>query len=73
MRDRGAETFARLKDFEVRGVHKEEPWDKQIRSINPIGIVICLKHEIKVKTSPDQVIRASVRSVPAFSGYLTGL
>jgi hypothetical protein len=72
-RDRGAEKFGSLKDFEVRGVHKKEPWDKRIRSINPIGTVICLKQEMKVKTSLDRVIRVSIRSVPAFSRYLVGL
>jgi hypothetical protein len=32
--------FGSLKDFEVHGIHKKEPWDKQIRSINPIGMVM---------------------------------
>jgi hypothetical protein len=52
-RDQGAEKFGSLKDFEVCNVHKKEPWDKLIRSINPIGTVICLKHEMKVETSLD--------------------
>jgi hypothetical protein len=56
--DRGAEKFENLKDFEVRGIHKKEPWDKQVRSINPIGTVICPKYKIKMKTSSDQVIKA---------------
>jgi hypothetical protein len=72
-RHRGAKKFGSLKDFDVCGVHKKESWDKQTRSINPIGTAISPKHEIKVKTSPDRVIRASVQSVLAFSGYLIGL
>jgi hypothetical protein len=59
-RDRGAEKFGSLKDFEVRGVHKKEPWDKWIRSINPIGTVICLKQEINVEISSNWVIRVNV-------------
>jgi hypothetical protein len=72
MQDRGAEKFESLKDLEVCDIHKKEPWVKWIRSINPIGRVICLKLEIKVETSPDQVIKVSVRSMPTFSGYLMG-
>jgi hypothetical protein len=71
--DRGAKKFRTLKDFEVCGVRKKEPWDKRIRSINPIGTVICLKQEISVETLLDRVIRVSVRSAPAFSDYLVGL
>jgi hypothetical protein len=59
-RDRGAEKVGSLKDSEVCDVHKKEPWDKRIRSINPIGMVICLKQKIKVKTSPNWVIRVSI-------------
>jgi hypothetical protein len=73
MRDRGAEKFGSLKDFKVHGVHKMEPWDKQIGSINLISTLICPKHEMKVETSPDRVIRVSVRSVLAFNGQLVGL
>jgi hypothetical protein len=65
--DRGAEKFESLKDFEVCDIHKKEHWDKWIRSINLMGTVICPKQEIKVKTSPDQVIRVSIRSVPVLS------
>jgi hypothetical protein len=72
-RDQGAKMFGSLKDSEVCGVHKKEHWDKWIRSINPIGTIICPKHEMKVKILLDRVIRVSVRSVPAFSGYLVGL
>jgi hypothetical protein len=32
-----------------------------------------MKHEMKVETSPDRVIRVSVRSVPTFSRQLVGL
>jgi hypothetical protein len=59
-RDRGAKKCESLKDFEVHGVNRKETWDKQIRSINPIGTVICLKQKVKVKTSPDRVIRVSI-------------
>jgi hypothetical protein len=72
-RDREAKKFESLKDFEVRDIHKKKPWDKWIGSFNPIGTAICPKHEMKVETSPDRVIRVSVRSVPAFSGQLVGL
>jgi hypothetical protein len=72
-RDRGAKKFGNLKYFEVRSVHKKEPWDKQIRSINPIGMVIWLKNKMKVEISPDRVIRVSVRSVPALNEHLVGL
>jgi hypothetical protein len=44
-RDRGAKKFGSLKDFEVRGVHKNEPWAQWIRFINLIGTVIYPKHE----------------------------
>jgi hypothetical protein len=44
-RDQGDKKFRSLKDFEVRDVHKKEPWAQQIRFINPIGTVICSKHE----------------------------
>jgi hypothetical protein len=71
--NRGIEKFESLKYFEVRGVHKKEPWDKWIRFINPMGTIICPTQEIKVKTSPDWVIIVSIRSVPSFSGYLVGL
>jgi hypothetical protein len=73
MRDRGGEKFESLKDFDFCDVHKKEPCDKWIRSINLIGMVIFSTHEIKVKTSPDRVIKASVLSALAFSGYLMGL
>jgi hypothetical protein len=73
MRDRGAEKFGSLKDFEVYDIHKKEPWDKRIRSINSIGTVICLKQEINVETTPDRVIKVSVRSAPVFNGYLVGM
>jgi hypothetical protein len=73
MRGRGVKKFGSLKDFEVRDVHKKEPWDKRIGSINLTGTVICPKHEMKVETSSDRVIRVSVRSVPALSGQLVGL
>jgi hypothetical protein len=66
--DRGAKKFGSLKDFEVRGIHKKEPWAQRIRFISPIGMVICLKQKIKVETSPNRVIRGSIRSAPAFSG-----
>jgi hypothetical protein len=66
-RDRGAKKFGSIKDFEVRNVHKMEPWDKRIRSINLIYTVICPKQEINVKTSPDRVIRVSIQSVPVSS------
>jgi hypothetical protein len=32
-----------------------------------------MKHKMKVKTSPDRVIRGSIGSAPAFSRYLVGL
>jgi hypothetical protein len=54
-------------------MHKKEPWDKRIESINPIGMIICPKHEMKVETSSDWVVRFSVRSVPASSGQLVDL
>jgi hypothetical protein len=66
--DRGAKKFGSLKDFEVCGIHKKEPWDKWIRSIDLISTVICPKQEIKVETSPDRVIRVSIRLAPAFNG-----
>jgi hypothetical protein len=59
-RDREAKNFGSLKDFEVCGIHKKKPWDKRIGSINLIDTVICSKHEMKVETSPDRVIRVSV-------------
>jgi hypothetical protein len=71
--DRGAKKFESLKDFEVYGLHKKDPWDKRIRFINLISTIICSKQEIKVKTSPDWVIRVSTRSAPTFSIYLVGL
>jgi hypothetical protein len=62
MRDRGAKKFGSLKYFEVRDIHKKEPWAQWIRFINLIDTVICPKQKIKVETSPDRVIRVSVRS-----------
>jgi hypothetical protein len=66
-RDQCAKKFRSLKDFEVRDIHKKEPWDKWIESINLIVTVICPKLEMKVETSPGRVIRVSVRSVLAFN------
>jgi hypothetical protein len=71
--DQGAKKFGSLKDFDVRGFDKKELWDKWIRSINLICTVICLKQKIKLKTSLSRVIKVSIRSAPAFSGYLVGL
>jgi hypothetical protein len=73
MWDRGDKKFESLKDFAVRVVRKMEPWEKRIRSINLVGTVICSKKKINVETSPDQVIRVSIRSASAFSGCLVGL
>jgi hypothetical protein len=67
MWDRGAKKFRSLKDFEVCGIHKKEPWAQRRKYINPIGTVICPKQKIKVDTSSDRVIRVSVRSALAFS------
>jgi hypothetical protein len=67
-RDRGVEKFGSLKDFEVHGVYKKEHWAQRIRSINPIDTVICPKQRIKGETSPDQIIKVSIRSALAFSG-----
>jgi hypothetical protein len=44
-RDQEAKKFESLKDFEVRIVHKKEPWAQRTRSISLIGTVICPKHE----------------------------
>jgi hypothetical protein len=68
MQDRGDKKFESLKDFEVRSVHKKEPWAQRVRFINLISTVICPKQKVKVETSFDQVIRVSVRSEPAFNG-----
>jgi hypothetical protein len=68
MWDRGAKKFGSLKDFEVCGIHKKEPWAQRIKYINPIGTIIFPKQKIKVDTSSDQVIRVSVRSALAFNG-----
>jgi hypothetical protein len=72
-RGQGAEKFGSFKEFKVYDVHKKEPWDERITFINPIGMVICPKQEIKVKTSPDWVIRVSIRSAPVSSRLLMGL